>query len=378
LHEWITLVFRPHAQAPLKYQVDNYFHPWFYDTAVTPEVRADQASLSVIREWAACFGVVPAQLFEEAPGPREVYVEHFWNLTKFSPLGKFLPIVMRVEKNSILLVDGMLNFVEFKSQAESMKGKLDLLTPKDLPIPITPIVAISKKFALVAFPWSSSFVVIPIKNGQCGAAVSCRFHTLPLTCLGISENWFVSASRDCSVRLWKIKANFAVKQVHFPTTRAQPVVLLEMSKRMKSATVVTRDGFVMAISLLNGRYLAGIELGMSNPSHLVVTQAGFALVCFNGPDSHVVFVLDQNLLLVTKNTFDGCVQCWTTLEFNGIDFIVLALDYQRILALRVPLLDAVMMEASAPFLPQFIAYLKPDGVCYLSGPRGEVYAMRIG
>jgi hypothetical protein len=169
-----------------------------------------------------------------------------------------------------------------------------------------------------------------------------------------------------------------VKQIHFPAKLAQPVVLLEMSKQMKSATVVTRNGFVMAVSLLNGRYRCGNKLGMSNPSHSLVIQAGFALVCFNGPDSHIIFVLDQNMILVMKNTFDGCIQCWTTLEFNGTDFVVFALDDQRILALRVPLLDEVVMDALAPFLPQFIAYLKADRVCYLASTRGEVYVLRIG
>jgi WD40 repeat protein len=278
-------------------------------------------------------------------------------------------LFLKADKDFVFAVDEKLNFLKIRSEVESSKGKLDLLMPTE--IAIKPIVTMSEQFALIGFPWLSSFRIIPGKNVH-------EKHALPITCLANCDHRCVSASRDCSLRLWKVRRNGKVDQVHFLAKHTQPVVLLEVNVEMNASISVTRDGFVMEMSLLDGRYVAGFELEASNPSHLLVTNHGFSLICFNGADSHVIFVLDQNLIFVTKNTLNGCVLCWTSMEKNGIEYALIALVSQIIVVVKLPFLEKPIMGIAVTFVPSFMTYARKQGVCYLADSKGCLHGWIIG
>jgi hypothetical protein len=127
----------------------------------------------------------------------------------------------------------------------------------------------------------------------------------------------------------------------------------------------------MAISLQDGRYLRGYRLGLSDPSDLVVSDAGFVAVCFNGPDSHIVVVLDQNLNFISRRSFDGCVQCWAPADCSGIDHLVVSLKWRGVKLVRLPLIDDVRpLRVDIGFEPEFLACSK--GECFAASTEGNV------
>jgi hypothetical protein len=203
-------------------------------------------------------------------------------------------------------------------------------------------------------------------------------HTRPITCLDICGRTFVSASRDCTIRLWKLKKNEGkVEQVALRAKHRGPIVFVRTSYRFKQVISVSRDGFLMCISALDGRYIRGLSLPVSNPTGLVVSDAGFVAVCFNGPDSHTIIVLDQNMLLVAQQTFDGCVKCWATMEFCGIEYLVVALKKGKLTLVQLPCMTQTVFDITLPFVPSFIAVMKNEAVCYLASHDGGIFAFPI-
>jgi WD40 repeat protein len=183
----------------------------------------------------------------------------------------------------------------------------------------------------------------------------------------------VSASQDCTLRLWKLDPE--PTQVRLLAKHEQPIVFLRTSERLRQAISVSRDGFVLAMSLRNGRYLRGFRLPLSDPSNMAVSEMGFVAVCFNGPDSHIVIVLDQNLRLVARSAFDGCVQCWNCLEYGGIDHLVIGLRGGGMKLVRLPLLGEVETGIEAPFTPTFIVCAR--GECFIASPEGAIWSFPI-
>jgi WD40 repeat protein len=183
----------------------------------------------------------------------------------------------------------------------------------------------------------------------------------------------VSASEDCTIRLWKLTPEPI--QVRLIAKHAQPISFVVMSERFKQAISVSRDGFLLSMSIRDGRYLRGFRLPLSDPSHLTVSEIGFVVVGFNGPDSHVVVVLDQNLKFVVRQGFDRCIQCWDCLEIGGMDHLIVVLKAGGLQILRIPLLVEIAHDFEIPFQPVQIACWK--GECFMTSQDGEVWSFPI-
>jgi len=65
LNHWIDQIFGFSSRGPEAYKIDNVFSPNFYDTSITKEVINDPERFKFIREYSACFGAAPHQIFNE-------------------------------------------------------------------------------------------------------------------------------------------------------------------------------------------------------------------------------------------------------------------------------------------------------------------------
>jgi hypothetical protein len=379
LHEWIDLIFGPRSRPPLAQTCDNQFHPWFYDTALTPEVLENPQMVSVVREYAACFGMIPLQLFDSTPPARTDFSIRFPVALNMSPASNLAggPIVhLSVDGHTVSVITSNFTFAVLQSGSEILRGRLDLIIPKNLPIVIQAALAASRRFAAIGLPWSSHFALVNLKNGPCAPSADCDLHTLPITAIGIAGTRLVSAGKDCCLRLWEITEGSAPCQVRFLAVHSQPMVLLQVSDRLKCAVAIAADGFLMAMSIIDAKYLGGVHLGMSNPSHLLISRAGYTAVCFNGPDSHHVKVFDQNLITVAEATFDGCVQCWAAAERGGLDHLFIALDSGRMAVLRLPCIEEVLAEFAIAFVPAQLAYVRREGLFYAADAAGGLHTFK--
>jgi hypothetical protein len=379
LHEWIDLIFGPRSRPPLAQLTDNQFHPWFYDTALTPDVLENPQMVSVVREYTACFGMIPLQLFDSTPPSRTDFSNRLPDSIVMSPALNLddSPIVsLSIDGHTLIVVSGNLGFAVLQGGSESFRGRLDLIIPKNLPIDVTVAIAASRRFAAIGLPWSSHFALINLRNGPCAPSADCDLHTLPITALGIAGTRLVSAGADCCLRLWEVVEGSPPSQVRSLAVHSQPMVLLQISDRLKCAVAIAADGFLMAMSIIDAKYLGGVHLGMSNPSHLLISRAGYTAVCFNGPDSHHVIVLDQNLITVAQMTFDGCVQCWTAAERAGLDHLFVALDSPCIAVLRLPFIEEVLAELEVPFVPAELQYARREGLFYAADAAGALHTFK--
>jgi hypothetical protein len=379
LHEWIDLIFGPRSRPPLSQTSDNQFHPWFYDTSLTPEVLENPQMVSVVREYAACFGTIPIQLFDSTPPCRTDFSNRFPETLNLSPAFNLAggPIVyLSIDGHFVNVITSSFTFAILQNNSEILRGRLDLIVPKNFPIPIHIAIAASHRFAAIGFPWSSHFALINLKNGPCAPSADCDLHTLPITAIGIAGTRLVSAGADCCLRLWEIIEGSTPCQVRFLAVHSQPMVLLQVSDRLKCAVAISTDGFLMAMSIIDAKYLGGLNLGMSNPSHLVISRTGYTAVCFNGPDSHHIIVLDQNLITVTQTTFDGCVRCWAAAEKCGLDHLFIALDSGRMAVLRLPFIEEVLCEVEMPFVPEQLVWARREGLFYAADAAGGLHTFK--
>jgi hypothetical protein len=374
IHSWIDLIFGPSARFPLFEAARNVFHPYFYESMLTPEVMADARLLSVIREYAACFGAVPAQVLDERPPERdepEAIPRSFAFNIVASMESRF--VCLDLQNSNIVAVDDSLRFVMFDQNSDTLKGSLSLPAPRSL-LNVRPIVAMSRKFAIACYPWSRAFDVFFVKNGQCTPFRKCATHTRPITSLAICDRYFVSASQDCILALWELRDQ-SVQQIQYLTKHTQPIVFVRMSPRMKQAISISKDGFLLSMSLLDGRYLHGISLN-ADPSELTVSDRGYIAVAFNGPDSHVIIVLDQNLNVITEKAFDGCVLCCATVDRRGLECLVIALNNGTIVAYQLPFLEKKTLEVAVDFTVSFMSFGK-NGLCYLAASDGKIRTCKL-
>jgi hypothetical protein len=266
-----------------------------------------------------------------------------------------------------------------KKGAEMMRGRFVLPAPADLAASVRPIIAISRKFAVACYPWSSTFAVFVLRSGACSPSFLCKYHTRPVSCVAISGRWVISASHDCTLRLCKVnKSGEPGRHRAMLANHTQPIVCLKISEKLKEAFSVSRDGFLVSMSLFDGRYLGGVKLPLSDPSDMVVSEHGFVAVSFNGPDSHIVVVLGQNMEIIAKKTFDGCVACWATHQHNGIDVLVVALKNADIVMVGLPEMEQVTLGTKLPSVPEMIACMKSEPGCIVGLPDGTFLTIPIG
>jgi hypothetical protein len=323
--------------------------------------------LVIVREYAACFGTIPAQLFDDAPPIRLPLLPPTLQprpLTNIEP-----PLLALVaDHSSVLAIDERLRFAVIGGGLAD-RGRLVL--PRPLAVRARPIVACSRKFAVAAFPWSSSFSVFIPRSAHAQPIAIGALHTRPITALAICQRAIVSASQDCTVRLWRIGEELTLMRML--AKHSQPITFVRTNERLRQAVSVSRDGFVMAIGLRDGRYLRGFKLALPDPSDVVFSESGFVAICFNDPDSHIVVVLDQNLKFVCKKGFDGCVQCWAAGEYGGIDHLIVGMRHGGIRLVRLPLLDEGRKAQGVS--AAFIAYAR--GECFVASAEGAVSAFTL-
>jgi hypothetical protein len=381
LHAWVDLIFGPSARAPHFEAANNIFHPFFYETALTPDVMEDPLRYSVVREYAACFGTVPARLFDDFPMARDVRPGAFPTRPTCQQLmaGDRPILALTCDRGALIIVDDGLRYTILSTGGDTIRGRLLLPTPPELQSQVRPRVAVSRRFAIAALPWSASVSVFGLKGAISPAIFHCAEHSRAVAGLALCGRAIISGARDGTLRLAKVRRGDArARDVQFLAKHGKPIVIVRANERLREAIAVYADGFLIAMSLFDGRYIVGIKLPLASPTDLIVSDMGFVAICYNGPDSHTIVVVDQNLEQVALQTYDGCVQCWATLQYEGLEFLVIGLKGSRVLALlRLPCIGEPIWHTEVPFAPAMIACSKNEWGCFLAGHDGTVIGFRF-
>jgi hypothetical protein len=162
-----------------------------------------------------------------------------------------------------------------------------------------------------------------------------------------------------------------ISQIRFLAKHSQPICFIRTNSKMLTCFSISNDGFLLSVSLVDGRYLKGFGLGMSDPSELIVTKNAYVGVVFNGAGSALVKVFDWDLREVSSVTLEMCIDCWTFLEDSGIEWLLIVLRNKRVIMARIPDLLLLGLELELPFRLTCCAWSNGEALCYCRGEEGE-------
>jgi hypothetical protein len=280
----------------------------------------------------------------------------------------------------LIAVDASLRFAVVRD-GETLRGRLLLPAPQELG-DVPPVVAASRRFAVACMPWSSSFAVYALRGGSCAPAFHFERHTRPVTALALARRFVVSGGRDCTLRLARIRKCGGLEHGdRFLAKSAKPIAHVRVNDRLREAVAVSRDGFLIAMSLTDGRYLRGVRLSLGAPAELAVSDNGLVAVCYNGADSHTIIVMDQNLEKVAKRTYDGRVQCWETVMYNGCEWLIVGGKKEgggELAMLQLPEIGEIVRAVELPFVPELVVCVGEKLMCYIAAGDGRVSSFHFG
>jgi hypothetical protein len=372
LHLWIDLVFGPNSRTPLNDKHFNTYNKYFYDSVLTREVLNNPIETKVVKEFTACFGAVPAQIFDGHPPARV-----------FSP-GPCICAPQRAididDSVSALLWNkrGLFAFTYhgqfhmYHDAEEYYRGDFAFPRPG---IHQSPVVSCSSRLIVTTLPCFPYFFGFDVKNGHVTPKFKCT-HNKPVTCLAVFQNCIVSAARDLTLRVWQIADTTKYTRIQVP--QAAPIAFLRIRTLFREVVSLSHNGFLAVSSLDECRYLRGVQLRASHPSEMVVSDLGFIAVAFNMPDSLTIVVLGQNLGVAGERQFDGALGSWTTAVVNGIDHLLIYLSNKKLMLAMLPTLNVIVLDEHVGSTVTAMAFAKTESCAYFATSEKKIYKWPIG
>jgi WD40 repeat protein len=218
--------------------------------------------------------------------------------------------------------------------------------------------------------------VFRVSAGITPPATVNRVHRERITAIAASGALFATAAKDFSVRIWRTDGS-GVALVAFAMKHRTAVKLIELNKKLQICISVGFDGFVLALSTVNGRFLHARELHESDPSLLAFSNFGCVVVAFNQNGSCLAKVLDQNLLPVCERRLQYEVNCWRYVQWSdGAEYLIAALSNRRLVLLKLPFMEELDLDFQANFAVAAVdCLLAPLGLL-LTDTEGRLFCVR--
>jgi WD40 repeat protein len=236
-------------------------------------------------------------------------------------------------------------------------------------------IALAGPTVVVSLPWDSAFYVFHISDGISQPAIVNRVHRERITAIAASGALLATAAKDFSVRIWRMENRFTL--VAFAMKHRTPVKLIAINKKLQICVSVGFDGFVLALSTVNGRFLHGIELHESDPSLLAFSNFGCVLVAFNQKGNCLVKVVDQNLRLICERRMSYAINCWKYVHgSDGGEYLIASLSNRRLVLLKIPFMEELDLDFQTNFAVAAVdCVLEPLGVL-LTDTAGNLFCIR--
>lgn len=349
LHQWLDLIFGPKSRGACADAADNLFHPFFYEETL---LTADAATLPLIKEYGACFGAAPRQLFGKSPPGRSlVTIPLHQSISTVSssnfgnPLANTAPILALYHdqrKSVVHVVDSRLQYVCLA--LPHLKPVTPVLLKLPIPENLADVaeigvnVAISEKYVIVALPWETAFFIFDLCD-VCVPKYVCRAHTERLSSIAVAGDIFLTCARDRSFCIWRAGETSLVPVASILKHRT-PAKTIAINHKLKICVGIGQRGFMVSASTVTGEYLGGKSIGISDPSHVAISDFGSIAVCSTQGDKSTIIVVDQNLVHVCRKEIPGVVKCWKCVSWNdGSDYLVIGCEDRRVMLYRLPFLE---------------------------------------
>lgn len=197
---WIDMIFGISSRGEKAVQIDNIFHPFFFS-----EIQQEFDPYLVFkREYAACFGQAPSQIFEYSHPAKLVLKKqlkiHEPHLVIDCGKGKPILSIESDEYGFITVVNSDYNvFSNRDNKVRPLFNINSVIMPEDINI-CTKLIRTKGKIALSTAPWDRCFCITHINEGL---LFTKRFHVGKISAVAITEHRYATASLDGTVALWK-------------------------------------------------------------------------------------------------------------------------------------------------------------------------------
>ncbi|OHS92942.1 hypothetical protein TRFO_12118 [Tritrichomonas foetus] len=375
LPAWINLIFGPRSRMPLAKEHNNVFHPYYYETAAIGKTGKD---LEIVREYAACFGSAPKQLFFDDPPQRSIspisFQNAFFGEEKTVVLSEKPIISLSPDSGNNIALTSDLDF-HMGSQA---KGHLQLRIPTELEDIAYEgqIAAVSSHSAVVALPWDYAVYVFNFEGVNVEPMFISRIHNKKISALAMSENYIASGSKDCTIRIWD---NRKMKNLHFIAKHRAMISAIELNQKLRICAAASTDGYVSVNSLVSGESLCGTYVDLESPSIISISNFGSIVVVQNGPTSGCkTVVLDQNLKQICRKKFSSSWRVAKVISWNdGCEYIAAAMNDKKIRFFKLPFLTPLNSMIETNYNVRCLAFHRDQMRMLVGDENGCVHCHRF-
>ena len=327
LHKWVDLVFGYQSRGIEAEKADNLYSPYFFETALTPEVRKDPKQLRFVQEYALCFGQAPVQLFTKPVNPKKVELKKPVNpqalrKNQICSTNSSVQDIIIHNDNTVTVISSKGRFTKISiyqngAQKELSTFVYDILT--DCPLSMTA----TSSLAIVSPAYDCCFQGFDTSTNK--ALFTNRLHTKPITTIASSENYYATGSEDCTVAVWSVrnekKEAFMINSRHHDSIAC--IALNESARFMISCS---DDGTIVESSLQTKEVLR-IAKYEGSPLTVSVSDNANILINYNLNDRSILRLLDTNLNLSYEYELPKIAQDAALIEgVDGSLFVAFAID----------------------------------------------------
>jgi hypothetical protein len=280
----------------------------------------------------------------------------------------------------LTLVNGKFEFVRMQTRGnkESFRGRLILPIPPELEDRVQEHsnIAVSRGYVIVSLPWDSGFYLFQLTYGKTQPAYANRVHPQRITAVAACGNLFATGSKDCSLRVCEKDAR-EVTLLAFELKHRTPLKLIAINDRLNMCVSIGEDGFLLATSTANGRFLRSVELRESDPSLIAISDFGCVVVAFNRQDACLIKVLDQNLVPIGEHRIRSRILVWKYVEWgDGGEYLISALESRQLVLFKLPFVEELKLDIETESQIIGIEFICAPMVIVLTDVNGRLFFAR--
>ena len=371
LPAWIDAIWGITSRGKRAVEIDNVFNPLFFE-----EMHSEQ-TLELRQEFAACFGQAPAQLFLEAHPNRPIGIRRLGTgerklFVTYEPSDIRAPPIIWIDSfgGTRLLVNKNFQYTEVGGK-QAVEGDLHMSKG---------IVRTSKYVAVCSSAYDSSLSVIDLETAKIHAIK--RFHTMRITSIALSDEYFVTGSLDCTVVIWRLvndNGRMVPTIVDALVQHRSSVTCVDINYRANLVASCSRDGSLVTSTVATGGFVK-IEMVVDEgePVHVKVFDSGTVCVCFSRDSKSTIICYDQNLHHNGRCGFEDQVQLWTGFEwYDGMEYLVIALHSNQIVCLKLPEMQPIWKVSGVDFNAQSLAVEHETASILFGNSYGKIIAIPL-
>ncbi|KAH0790887.1 Beige/BEACH domain containing protein [Histomonas meleagridis] len=345
LCKWIDLIFGYKQNGKEAIAANNTFHPYTYPTYLTNEVMNNPEKLIQCQQFAALFGIIPNQLFKSAHPSRsessiiKLKVIRKNNLnTIFKVPSK--PIFVSGNLNTLVTVtiDGILYVYNNHNNSliETPIGQCvvknnENLTEKSFDYNM------DKKLFIASSPLDSIFHIYQINEDNVKLLTSKRQNSLIHSLIIPSQDFLMTASRDSSLILWKLKQQ---QQQQHPTMNYQisphssPIVDFDTSNLSDLIICAYKSRKITLNKLSDGSNLHSITMDLPILNvRLTHIPTLLVILSSNNGKSVKLVSLGTDMEFISESEIDSDAVNCCEITLNGKNSLLALSDKRRHLSI---------------------------------------------